>query len=174
MSVPSLCGSESLFFLRLRWEKIGAEFRFDFNRLSSSSSSDDDCRWRLNVLLCENFSLRRRCLKVVDTRRDNDDVRFLVSSCSSFKSDSGSIRRLLWPIERVSSALDLAWRVVVICSCSKNRNSLFFSFGYKNKYTTFNIRFVCRWFTFGTKQKFNSIPIRKIFFLHTSIIVKIV
>jgi len=129
VSVPSLCCSESLFFLRLWWEKVGAEFLLDLDRMDnrvSSSSSDDDCRWRLYVLVFEIFSLRLRRLNLFDTWRDNDDVRFLLSSCSSFRSDSGSIRRLLLLIERVSSALDLAWRVVVvICSSSRIKKYIF-------------------------------------------------
>jgi hypothetical protein len=137
VSVPSLCCSESVFFLRLWCDKIGAEFLLDFdwmdNWLSSSSSSDDDCRWRLNDFVFEIFSLRLRRLILFETWRDNDDVRFLLSSWSSFKSDSGSIRRLWLLIERVSSALDLAWRVVVVvvvCSSSRIKINYFYD---KNK-----------------------------------------
>lgn len=127
VSVPSLWCSESLFFLRLEKDKIGAEFLLDFDCLdidlstavvvsSSSSSEDDDCRWRLNVFEFEIFSLRLRRRRLFNPRRDDDDdVRLLWSSCSSFISESASIRRLLLLlIERVSSALDLAWRVVVV------------------------------------------------------------
>ncbi len=159
VSVLSLCCSVSLFFLRWWWGKIGAEFLFDLDWVdnwlssSSSSSSDEDCRWRLNVLVFEIFSLRLRRLILFDTWRDNDDIRFLLSSWSSFKSDSGSIRRLWLLIERVSSALDFAWRVVVVaCSSSRiKKKEIFYNKNkMKKKEITLKIRFVCRWFTFGT------------------------
>ena len=90
--------------------------------VSCSSSEDDDCRWRLNVFEFEIFSLRLRRRRLFDPRRDDDDdVRLLLSSCSSFISESASIRRLLLLIERVSSALDLAWRVVVVVVGSSSK-----------------------------------------------------
>jgi hypothetical protein len=172
VSAPSLCCSKSLFesllflrfdFERVRLVKIGAEFLLGFewidNRLSSSSS-DDDCRWRFNVL-GDNFSLlvvdflfRFRRLTVFDTWRilwwdDDDDacfecVRFRLVEfvgCSSestppcwssLVSNSGSLRRLLLLIDIASSALNFAWRSVGCgSSSSRNKENIFIRFLFK-------------------------------------------
>lgn len=182
----SLC--ESLRFLRfdldrVRWFKFGAEFRLDFEWLinrRSSSSSDDDCRWRLNVF-GDDFSLRFRRLTLFESCRvlcwdDDDDcfecvrfrcLEFLGSSSSSSitgaaaaESSSGSLRRLFVPVEIASSALNFAWRVVGGWELSSSSSS---SSSKKQTtsstmiycFPTVDIRIVrrsCRcWFPFGSR-----------------------